>query len=224
LAVTDIGGGFGELDTETIVSLEPDLVVASSLADSEQIQILEDLDIPVFTLANPTNLEEMYTNLRLAALLTDHETQTETLIVELQERVTAVDEKVATLEERPLVFYELDSTDPNAPWTPGPGTYIDLLITLAGGANLGNVLDSDWAQISVEELILQDPEIIILGDYTWGGVTPEDVAARTSWAGIAAVKSNQVYPIDDNLVSRPGPRMVEGLEALAQILHPELFQ
>ena len=222
--VRDIGGGFGELDSETILSLEPDLVLAASLTPPEQIQALEDLEIPVFTLANPSNLEEMFANLRVVAQITGQESQTEALIADLQNRVAAVDEKVATLEAQPLVFYELDSTDPNAPWTSGPGTFIDTLISQAGGNNLGNVLDGEWAQISIEELLIQDPDIILLGDYTWGGVTPEDVAGRTGWSELTAVQNNEVHPIDDNLVSRPGPRLVEGLETLAKILHPELFQ
>jgi iron complex transport system substrate-binding protein len=146
------------------------------------------------------------------------------LIESLKERVAAVDEKIATVEKRPLVFYELDGTDPNAPWTSGPGTFVDLLIARAGGVNVGNSLGSAWAQISVEDLITKNPEFILLGDATWGGVKPEDVAARPGWENIAAVKNQQVYPFDDNLVSRPGPRLVDGLEQLARLLHPELFQ
>jgi iron complex transport system substrate-binding protein len=64
----------------------------------------------------------------------------------------------------------------------------------------------------------------LLGDYVWGGVKPEDVIARPGWDAIAAVKNSQVYPFDDNLVSRPGPRLVDGLEELARLLHPELFK
>ena len=222
--VTDIGGGFGELDTETILSLEPDLVLAADLTPPEHIQALEKLGILVFVVPNPTNLEGMYDNLRVVAQITGHEPESDALIEDLQARVAAVEAKVATVEERPLVFYELDGTDANAPWTSGPGTFIDTLLAQAGGTNLGNVLDGAWAQISIEELIVQDPDIILLGDYTWGGVTPEDVAARAGWGEITAVQNGAVYIFDDNLVSRPGPRMVEGLEQLAILLHPDLFQ
>jgi iron complex transport system substrate-binding protein len=64
----------------------------------------------------------------------------------------------------------------------------------------------------------------LVGDYTWGGVTAEDVMARSSWMGLEAVKRGNVYIFDDNLVSRPGPRMVDGLETMAKLLHPELFK
>jgi len=228
LAVKDIGGGWGEIDMETVVSLEPDLVLAAQINAREQITALEQFGLNVFYLANPADLEGMFENLRLVARLTGHEAEAEQLVASLQGRVQAVDEVIASISYRPTaklptVFYELDGTDPNAPWTAGPGTFIDLLIERAGGANVGATLDGDWAQISVEALIAQNPEIILLGDSVWGGITPEMVAARAGWDAIAAVQNDRVYPFDDNLLSRPGPRMVDGLEALAKLLHPSEF-
>ncbi len=223
LELADIGGGFDELDTETILSLDPDLVLAADITAPEQIQALEDLGLTVYALPNPITLNDMYENLRTVALLTGREAEAEALIAELQARVAAVEEKLAGIEDRPLVFYELDGTDPNAPWTSGPGTFIDTLITLAGGENVGAVLDGPWGQLSIEELLTQNPDIILLGDAMWAGITAEDVAARPGWDALAAVQNAAVYPFDDNLVSRPGPRLVDGLEALAQLLHPEVF-
>lgn len=218
----DIGGGWGELNTEQIVALAPDLVLAAEINTKEQVQALEGLGLTVFYLSNPKDLEGMYENLRQVARLVGHEAEAEALIESLKGRVAAIDEKIAKVQERPLVFYELDGSDPNAPWTSGPGTFVDLLISRAGGVNVGNILGSAWAQISAEELIAQNPEIILLGDAAYG-VKPEDVAARPGWEQIAAVKNQQVYAFDDNLISRPGPRMVDGLEQLARLLHPELF-
>lgn len=224
LAVTDIGGGFGELAMETIIDLQPDLVLVADITPPEQIKALTDVGLTVYALPNPTTLPDMFANLRTIAQLTGHEAETEALVADLEARVTAVADKIATITETPLVFYELDSTDPNAPWTAGAGTFVDTLITMGGGENVGAVLEGAWAQISVEELLVQDPDVILLGDFTWGGVTPEDVAARDGWDGLTAVQNNTVYTFDDNTVSRPGPRMVDGLEAMAKVLHPELFE
>jgi iron complex transport system substrate-binding protein len=94
---------------------------------------------------------------------------------------------------------------------------------MSGGQNIGSVLSTPWAQISVEELLVQDPEVIVLGDSNYG-VTAATVAARAGWSEIQAVKDGKIFPFDDNLVSRPGPRWVDGLEALAKLLHPDLFQ
>lgn len=222
--VKDIGGGWGEIDTEAIVALAPDLILAAEINAAEQVKALEDLGLKVYYLSNPKTLDGLYENLRTVARLTGHDVEAEALIESMKSRVAAVDEKITGASEKPLVFYELDGTDPNAPWTSGPGTFVDLLLTQAGGANLGNVLESSWAQISLENLVTEDPDVILLGDAVWGGVTAEAVAARAGWNSLSAVKNSRVYPFDDNLVSRPGPRMVDGLEQLARLLHPELFE
>jgi len=224
-SLPDIGGGWGEYNIEAIVALEPDLVLAAAITPPEQVQALEDLGLRVFFLGNPTDLAGMYANLRTVAQLTGHEEETEALIKSLEARVAAVEEKISGVSERPVVFYELDGTDPAAPWTSGPGTFIDTLLSMAGGQNMGSQLEGAWVQIGLEALIAQDPDVILLGDAIWGGVTPESVAARAGWETLSAVQNNRVYPFDDNLVSRPGPRMVDGLETLAKkLLHPDLFE
>jgi iron complex transport system substrate-binding protein len=76
--------------------------------------------------------------------------------------------------------------------------------------------------MSLEALLVQDPAIILLGDAAYG-VTPESLATRAGWDKLAAVQNNKIYTVDDNLISRPGPRLVDGLETLAKLLHPEVF-
>jgi iron complex transport system substrate-binding protein len=225
-SLPSIGGSMGKYNTEEIVNLKPDLVLASELNTAEQVKSLEDLGLTVFYLKNPNDLEEMYSNLQTVAQLTGHTQETATLIESLMKRVAAVTEKVGALPEdqKPLVFYEIDSSDPNAPYTSGPGTFIDYLIKEAGGKNAGDALGAPYGQLSLEQLLVENPDIILLGDYTWGGVKPEDVAKRAGWDKLKAVKDGKVFTFDDNLVSRPGPRNVDGLEALAKLLHPDLFK
>lgn len=216
-----IGGSFGEYNVEAIVALEPDLVLAAEINTPELVKQLEDLGLNVYYLANPTTLEEMYMNLETVAGLTGHDA-TE-LVDSLKARVAAVDEKIMPLSSRIPVFYEIDATDPTKPWTYGPGTFGDLLIDRAGGYNIGNVASDPYPQISLEQIVLANPSVIILGDAIWG-VTPESVLERPGWETIPAVQSNSIFPIDDNLISRPGPRLVDGLEQLAKLLRPELFE
>ena len=223
-AITDIGGGFGELDMETVLALDPDLILAADISPPEQIAALEELGLPVFLLGNPVTLDGLMSNLRTVGLLTGRQDAAETLVADLERRVEAVLAATSDIEDVPLVFYELDSTDPSAPWTSGEGTFVDTIITMAGGENLGRVLEDAWAQISIEELIEQDPDVIVLGDAVWGGITVEAVAARSGWENLTAVREDRVYPFDDNLVSRPGPRMVDGLEEIARLLHPDRFE
>lgn len=223
-AIADIGGSMGEYNLEAILVLQPDLVLAGGINPPELVASLEELGLTVFFVSNPATLEEMFGNLQQVAILTGHEAEAEVLVDSLKARVAAVDEKIMPLSYRPSVFYELDaSADSSKPWTSGPGTFVDLMIDRAGGFNIGGSLSGAWAQISLEELVVQNPSIIILGDAAYG-VTPESVKARPGWEALAAVQNDKIYPFDDNLVSRPGPRLVDGLEALAKLLHPDLFK
>ena len=220
-ALPSIGGSFGEYNVEAIVALEPDLVIAAEINTPELVKQLEDLGVTVYYLGNPTTLEEMYGKLETVAELTGHDVSE--LVSSLQTRVAAVDEKIAPISARPNVFYEIDASDPSKPYTYGPGTFGDLLITRAGGTNVGSVSTDAYPQLSLEQIVVENPSVIILGDSMWG-VTPESVLERAGWESIEAVNANQIFPIDDNLISRPGPRLVDGLEALAKILHPDLFE
>jgi iron complex transport system substrate-binding protein len=220
--ITDIGSTFEALNTESIISLKPDLVLAAEINTPEQVKQLEDLGLTVYYLKNPISLEEMYDNLEIVAQLTGHEDEAATLIESLKARVAAVDEKIAPLSSRPSVFYELDATDPAKPYTAGKGTFITLLIDRAGGYNIASDIDG-YPQLSLEQVVASDPAFIILGDARYG-ITPESIAQRPGWENLSAVKNGTVVPFNDDLASRPGPRLVDALEELAKLLRPELFQ
>jgi iron complex transport system substrate-binding protein len=222
-ALPSVGGSMGQYSLEQIVALEPDLVLASEINTPEQVKALEDLDLTVYYLGNPTTLEEMYANLATVRQLTGRGGEAGSLAQALQARVAVVDEKLATVAERPSVFYEIDASDPNKPYTAGPGTFIDLLISRAGGVNVAAGAGSQYPQLGLEQLVVSNPAIILLGDSAYG-VTAESVATRPGWDALAAVQEGKIFPFDDNLISRPGPRLVDGLEELAKLLHPELFE
>jgi iron complex transport system substrate-binding protein len=222
-SVQDIGGSMGKYNTEAIAALHPELVLAGGIDPPELVASLEQLGLKVYFLANPNTLEGMYTNLETVAKLTGHTAEAVTLVNSLKTRVAALDAKIAPLSSAPTVFYELDATDPTKPYTGGPTSFVNMLIKRAGGINAGAKLQGEWAQISLEQLLVVNPAIIILGDSAYGE-SPEKVAARPGWAALTAVNDQQVFPFDDNLVSRPGPRWVDGLEAMAKLIHPGLFK
>ncbi len=223
LAIPSVGGSMGNYNAEAIVSLKPDLVLAAEINPPELVENLAGLGLTVYFLPNPTDIEGVYANLLTVAQLTGHTAEAETLVASLRQRVQAVQEKIAPLSYAPVVFYELDATDPNAPYTTGPGTFMHLLIGMAGGINAASGAPSAWAQFSSEELLVQNPQVILLGDAAYG-VTVEAVQSRPGWEALDAVQNGRVYPFNDDLVSRPGPRLVDGLEALARLLHPEVFE
>lgn len=222
-AIQDVGGSMGNYSIETIASLQPDLVIAAEINTPEQVKALEDMGITVYYLSNPADLAGMHEMLLTVGRLSGRQAEAEALNKSLRERVERVQELVAKAETRPLVFYELDGTDPAKPWTPGPGSFLDELLRAAGGENAAAGLTSAWAQISIEELLVKDPDIILLGDSIYG-MTPDQVIARPGWEGLTAIEAGYIYEFNDDLVSRPGPRLVDGLEELTRLIHPELFE
>ncbi|KAA3648431.1 MAG: ABC transporter substrate-binding protein [Chloroflexi bacterium] len=221
--VESIGPVFGDLPLEVILAMEPDLVIVAQIIPAEQVTQLEELGLTVYWQANPLTFDDLYDNLRSLGQLVGHENDAQMLISSLQDRVAAVVNTLEGVEEKPVVFYELDATDPDNPWTSGAGTFIDTIFTMAGGVNAGAELEGDFTQIGTEALIAINPAVIILGDADFG-VTPEMVMARAGWDAMTAVQTGAVYPIDSNTMSVPGPRLVDGLETVARFLHPDLFE
>jgi iron complex transport system substrate-binding protein len=221
-AIEKVGGM--EPNLEKIVDIDPDLVLAigGSSAQVEKATEIEKLDLTVLVL-EPEDIEGIMADIELVGKATGAGKEASQLVAEMRKRFDDITAKAKGAESAPKVFFELDATDPTKPYTPGPGSFIDALITLAGGSNIGASAKMQWAQLSTEEIIAQDPDVIVLGDANYG-VTAEMVKERAGWEVISAVKNDAIYPIDDILISRPGPRIIDGLEALAKIIHPELFE
>ncbi len=221
-AIEKVGGI--EYNLERIVALDPDLVLAvgGSPAQVEKATEMEELHLTVLVL-EPGDIESILADIELVGKATGTEKAAGELVTELRTRFDGITARAKEAESTPKVFFELDATDPSKPYTPGPGSFTDALITLVGGSNIGASAQMQWAQLSTEEVIAQDPEVIVLGDANYG-VTVEMVKERPGWSVIAAVKNGNIHPIDDILISRPGPRIIDGLEALARIIHPELFE
>jgi iron complex transport system substrate-binding protein len=221
--VPSIGSLYPQANAEAIVALKPDLILAAGITSPDEIKKLEGLGLTIYVTSFANTLDDIYGDIRAIGALTGHAPEAEALVATMQTRAQAVTERVKDAE-KPVVFYEIDATDPAKPWTAGPGSFIDQLLTLAGGVNAGGLASDPYPQLSLEQIAHQDPAVIILGSATFGGQTPELVAQRPGWGELSAVKNNRVFAFDDNLVSRPGPRVVDGLEALAKLIHPELFK
>jgi len=222
-SLPSISTSMGSLNTEAVVALQPDLVLAAPTLAPEQIQTLRNLGLTVFLVPNPTDFDGLYQNFANVGTITGRGAEAQALVSRSREQVAAVEQVIAKATSKPKVFYELDGSDPGKPWTAGPGNFIDLLIRTAGGQNAAAGLKESYAQISVEELVSQNPDVIILGDSAYG-ISVASVEARPGWNVMNAIKNNAVEAFDDNLASRPGPRLVDGLEAMANLVHPELFK
>ncbi len=212
-------GGFRDPSIEKIVALKPDLVLATGGVQRETVAQLEKLGVPVFVL-DPRTVDGVLGSIRTVARLAGIPAAGEPLAESLQRRIDAVRARTAGLPEdaRPAVFYEVW---PDKLRTAGPGSFIHDLIELAGGRNVAADTGQPYPEFSVESLVAADPAVII----TPFEQTARDLAQgrRPGWQGIRAVREGRVVVVDQDLVSRPGPRLVDGLEAFARAIHPELF-
>ena len=215
-----VGSEWPGFSLETIVSLVPDVAFAIGETVPDYVDDLEGLGIPVAML-QPQDIAGILGDIELVGEITGKEEEAEELVDEMHEHMVSICATTATAAARPTIFYELDATNPALPWTAGSGTFIDILITLAAGENIASGVEG-WTTFSLEEILSCDPDMIILGDYPW--VSPEDVLAREGWETLSAVQNEAIYGIDVDQVSRPGPRIFDGLEQLAEIIHPELFE
>lgn len=207
---------------EAIVNLQPDLVVA--LVESEDtLAPLRQLGVPVLKLF-PRDFDATVQAITLLGQVLDANDRAAGIAEDMRARRDTVVRSIADAP-RPRVFYELDASDPTKPYTAGSGGFYGQLIDVAGGANVFGDVRGDFAQVSAEAVIDRNPELIVLTDayLPYNPQTPALVAARPGWGGITAVQNGATYAVQAELFSSPGPRLIEGLEALAYLLHPDRF-
>jgi iron complex transport system substrate-binding protein len=151
--------------------------------------------------------------------MTDHVQEAEELVADMQDRVDAVEEALADVEQGPRIFHEVDATL----YTAAPDSFVGGLYKILKAQNIAAGADQPFPQLTQEVIIERDPEVIILADGGYGE-SPDTVRARAGWGNISAVGNDRIFVIDPDIVSRPGPRCVDALEALAAYLYPERFE
>jgi len=215
-------GGYYYPSMEKIVALEPDIVFTDGFVDYLMTQ-LDALGITYIVL-QPEDIDGILKNIELVGKVTNTQKQAREVVNDIQARIADVAERVKEAPKT-TVFYAFDTTDPNNPWTVGPGSFVDSLITMAGGENIAAKAAAPWVQFSIEEVVNSSPDVIILDSGMGTAVTvTEELRQHPVWGELTAIKEGRVYPIDGDLVNRSGPRIVVGLEEIAKIIHPELFQ
>jgi iron complex transport system substrate-binding protein len=210
---------------EHVAGFAPDLVLLYA-ADRRFVAPLERLGIPV-AVFNPGRFDEVAEAVRRIGLLSGCAEPAAALAGEMRRRKERLEGAgAADAAARPLVYVQIDGADPARPWTAGPGSFVHEIVELAGGRNAAAQVAGAYAQVGAESLIRMDPDWILLLDVESGGPRGGEAGAgarrlaeRPGWHETAAVRSGRIIDwIDRDLVSRPGPRLVEGLELLAEAL------
>lgn len=212
-------GGYQGVNVEKIVAAEPGLIIADSLTTKEVVEQLASLGLPVLAIKAET-VEDVLANFTLIGKAANVTADAAELNASLQARLDAVATKIDAITDadRPLVFYEVwhDSL-----MSAGPDTFIGHIVTAAGGENAMADAATDWPELDLEILIGKNPDIVLLGH---DAESPAEVLVRPNWQTIAAVKDERVFAMNPDIFNRPGPRIVDAVETLAKILHPDLFE
>ena len=208
---------FTGVEHEALVALEPDLVLAggNNFTAAADVDRMRDLGIPVLVVY-AESLDGVLSDIRLIGLAIDAPAEAETLLTSMQARISEVSAAVRGLP-RPRTFYQIGS-EPEI-YGPAPDSFIADMVSLAGGEPVTTGNPAVFA-MPLERLVDQDPQVIVLGDAQYG-VCPTDVLARPGWGTITAVREGSIVPVFDTIVTRPGPRLAEGLAALALAIHPD---
>ncbi|MDD3888419.1 MAG: cobalamin-binding protein [Syntrophomonadaceae bacterium] len=215
-------GGFKDPSLEKIVALKPDLVIATGM-QQQLIKSLEDAGLNILVV-KPNTIEGIFNTLQVMGRAAGVENKAVALTKELKDRVNAVSEKVEKIPEnqRPTVYYEM--------WyeplmSVGKDSLIGQIIKLAGGINIADDCAEQYPQLS-EEVIIEKNPVVMVNSYGHAAkkIPPEEIAARKGWKEISFVKNNRIYTIDSDCLTIAGPRIVEGLEKMAEYLYPELFK
>jgi iron complex transport system substrate-binding protein len=217
-------GGFSAktISIEAIVDLTPDLVIAGTASQRSVVEALEKLSIPVIVSA-PKSIDAVYRSIEQIGAISGHAQDAASVVAKMRARMGAVTARIMTVptDQRPTIFWEVFD-EPLT--TAGPHTLIGQLIERAGATNVFADTSEDYPQVGTEVVVDRDPTVILGATTQRAKLTPEQIAQRSGWANIAAVRNRRVYLLDGDIMSRHGPRLADALEALAKVLYPEQFQ
>lgn len=204
-------------NVEKIVELKPDLVIASNLTKPDNLKKLEQLNIKVLTFSKTESFENTYSMIKTVGKILNSNPKAYDIVSNMKEKVKNVQEKVKE-KKSPTVYYVV-SYGTSGDFTAGRDTFIGKMIDMAGGKNAASDI-TGW-NYSLEKLVEKNPDILICSDKL---NSKNGIKSAKGYKDLDAVKKNKLFEIDEDIISRQGPRLADGLETLAKIIHPEAFK
>ena len=215
-------GGFSTINTEKIAVLNPDLLVAADGNSEETIAHLRELGYTIITV-NADTIDTTLADIRLIGKAAGVESAAEELVSSMQADLAEIAEKTKGAE-KPTILHCM-WTDPL--WVSGSGTFQDEMISAAGGVNAA-AAEGGWVALTMEKFLTMNPDIIVVDSGDGMGVGTDDALKNfflkdSRMQSLSAVQNERVYVVNADIIDRGGPRIVEGVEALAEIAHPDIF-
>ncbi len=211
-------GSYIDLNIEKILALKPDLVIATADGnEKESVERLAVFKIPVL-ITNPKNLDGVFETVKTIGRITLQVDRAEIMVRSLKRRADQVIQACLPLS-RPRVFLQINE---HPLITVGKDTFHNHLITLAGGINISGNDAIKYPKYSLEQVIRSKPDVLLITSMERGALAEKKKERWRQWGQIPAVKQGRIHILDSDLLDRPSPRLVDGLEALARAIHPEL--
>jgi iron complex transport system substrate-binding protein len=216
-------GGMVDPNLEKIQSLRPDLVVAFRGNPLGVLNRLKNLSFPVFVLNLGSSIEGLFETIEKVGRVTRAEEAAKTLVAGLKKRREAIRVALADVSAKPKVFLSVYG---QGLWTCGEGSYLNDLLVQAGGVNIAGHVPRRWLQLNREELIHENPDVIVImaKDKERFSATANTFRTDSRLKDIRAIKGNNIHWLDENSAGRFGPRLIDVLAAVARILHPDKFK
>ena len=209
--------GYSNPNLESLVALQPDLVVAPhDFLKPDVIVKLEQLKIPVFILADK-NVEGIFVHIQTLGRIVGRPAKADAVAMQLRQQVAAIQQRIQGMA--PVRMLYVLNSQPLI--TVGPGSFIDQLIGMAGGVNVAAKSVTPYPRLSMESVLQEDPEVLVFPVGKAEGISESEQQAWRQWSTMTAVKRGRLHQISADWLNRPGPRIAQGLESLAKILHPD---
>ena len=214
-------GGMGKPNIETILVMQPDLILGSNLQAYDATKKLQESGIALRQF-KMERLEDVFSAIEAIGKEIGAETRAAELTAEMRANLEALAARYRDIpeSERPRVFLEIGDSPLG---TVGRTSFLNDVIECAGGVNVAGELEESYPRISAEAVIAWNPDVIVLGYMSESNLAAEQISRRIGWSEIAAVKNGRIIAdISPDLLLRPGPRLVDGIAQLSQVLYPEL--
>ncbi|MGI8351221.1 ABC transporter substrate-binding protein [Niallia circulans] len=215
-----------DFNVEKIISLNPDVVLAhasSAHNSTEGLQQIRDAGIDVVVVNDATSFEDVYKSMVMIGQATGTEKEANKLVADMKEKLGAIKEKAVAISDsdKKAVYIEVNA-EPNL-FTTGKKTFMQEMLDTIRANNI--ISEEGWIQVDQEAVIGANPDVIITTYGAYSEKSPlEQISSRKGWEKINAVKEKQIIDVDSDMVTRSGPRLVEGVEAVAKAVYPDVFK
>ncbi|WP_400245157.1 ABC transporter substrate-binding protein [Niallia sp. JL1B1071] len=215
-----------EFNVEKIIALNPDVVLAhasSAHNSTEGLQQIRDAGIEVVVVNDAASFEDVYKSMEMIGQATGTETEADKLVADMKEKLAAIKDKAAAISDSDQKSVYIEVSGEPSIFTTGKNTFMQEMLDTINAKNI--ISEEGWVQVDQEAVIAANPDVIITTYGAYSETSPIDqISSRKGWEEIKAVKEKHIVDVDSDMVTRSGPRLVEGVEAVAEAVYPDVFK